>query len=166
MTSHSACADRGRTAWQKASGYNLRAKVEASIGRHKHVIGNTLRSRTDRTETTEVTIAAATGTGGNPPTVRPGRSERLASRTSPAASNHLPPRDDPTVDQSRPTGLARTPTEPLIEVRGWVADRRLCGIIEETGGRGHDATRIRNSCWGMSDGALCGWAGFRAGSTG
>ena len=26
-------ADRGHMAWQKASGYNLRAKVEASIGR-------------------------------------------------------------------------------------------------------------------------------------
>jgi hypothetical protein len=26
-------AERGRMAWQKASGYNLRAKVEASIGR-------------------------------------------------------------------------------------------------------------------------------------
>jgi hypothetical protein len=32
-------AERGRTAWQKASGYNVRAKVEASIGRYKRVIG-------------------------------------------------------------------------------------------------------------------------------
>jgi hypothetical protein len=43
-------------AWQKASGYNLRAKVEASIGRYKRVIGDALRSRTDETE---VAIAAA-----------------------------------------------------------------------------------------------------------
>ena len=50
---------RGRMAWQKASGYNLRAKVEVSIGRYKRVIGDALRSRTDRTEVTEVAIAAA-----------------------------------------------------------------------------------------------------------
>ena len=46
-------------AWQKASGYNLRAKVEASIERYKHVIGDALRSGTDRTEATEVALAAA-----------------------------------------------------------------------------------------------------------
>ena len=52
-------AERGRMGWQKASGYNLRAKVEASIGRYKRVIGDALRSRTDQTEATEVAIAAA-----------------------------------------------------------------------------------------------------------
>jgi Transposase DDE domain len=52
-------AERGRMAWQKASGYNLRAKVETSIGRYKRVIGDALRSRTDQTEATEVAIAAA-----------------------------------------------------------------------------------------------------------
>jgi hypothetical protein len=51
--------ERGRMAWQKASGYNLRAKVEASIGRYKRVIGDALRSRTDRTEATEIALAAA-----------------------------------------------------------------------------------------------------------
>jgi Transposase DDE domain len=51
-------AKRGRMTWQKASGYNLRAKVEASIGRYKHVIGDALRSRTDQTEATEVAVAA------------------------------------------------------------------------------------------------------------
>ena len=51
--------ERGRMGWQKASGYNLRAKVEAAIGRYKHVIGDALRSRTDETEATEVAIAAA-----------------------------------------------------------------------------------------------------------
>ncbi len=54
-----AIAERGRIAWQKSSGYNLRAKVEASIGRYKRVIGDALRSRTDQTEATEVAIAAA-----------------------------------------------------------------------------------------------------------
>jgi IS5 family transposase len=52
-------AERGRMAWQRASGYNLRAKVEATIGRYKRVIGDALRSRTDQTEATEVAIAAA-----------------------------------------------------------------------------------------------------------
>jgi hypothetical protein len=52
-------AERGRMAWQKASGYNLRAKVEASIGRYKRVIGNALRSRADQTEATEIALAAA-----------------------------------------------------------------------------------------------------------
>jgi hypothetical protein len=52
-------AERGRMAWQKASGYNLRAKIEASIGRYKRVIGDALRSRTDQTEATEVALAAA-----------------------------------------------------------------------------------------------------------
>jgi hypothetical protein len=52
-------AERGRMAWQKASGYNLRAKVEASIGRYKRVIGDALRSRRDQTEATEVALAAA-----------------------------------------------------------------------------------------------------------
>jgi Transposase DDE domain len=51
--------ERGRMAWQKASGYNLRAKAEASIGQYKRVIGDALRSHTDRTEATEVGIAAA-----------------------------------------------------------------------------------------------------------
>jgi hypothetical protein len=52
-------AEQGCMAWQKASGYNLRAKVEASIARYKRVIGDALRSRTDRTEATEVALAAA-----------------------------------------------------------------------------------------------------------
>ena len=50
-------ADRGYMAWQKASGYNFRARVEASIGRYKR-IGDALRSRTNITEATEVAIAA------------------------------------------------------------------------------------------------------------
>jgi hypothetical protein len=52
-------AERGRMAWQKASGYNQRAKVEASIGRYKRVIGTALRSRTDPTEASEAALAAA-----------------------------------------------------------------------------------------------------------
>jgi hypothetical protein len=51
--------ERGRMGWQKASDDNLRAKVEAAIGRYKRMIGDALRSRTDETEATEVAIAAA-----------------------------------------------------------------------------------------------------------
>ena len=51
-------AERGRTGWQRASGYNWRALVEADISRWKRVIGGGLRSQTDRRQTTEVAIAA------------------------------------------------------------------------------------------------------------
>ena len=44
-------------AWQRASGYNWRALVEADIGRYKRVIGDALRARTERRQTTEVAIA-------------------------------------------------------------------------------------------------------------
>jgi hypothetical protein len=44
--------------WQKASGYNWRALVEADIARFKRVIGDGLRSRTDGRQATEVAIAA------------------------------------------------------------------------------------------------------------
>ena len=50
-------AERGRMGWQKASGYNLRALVEADIGRWKRVIGEALHSQTDGCQATEVAIA-------------------------------------------------------------------------------------------------------------
>ena len=50
-------AERGRRAWQKVSGYNWRALVEADISRLKRVIGDGLRSRTDQRRATEVEIA-------------------------------------------------------------------------------------------------------------
>ncbi len=50
-------AERGRMAWQKASGYHWRALVEADISRFKRVIGNGLRSLIDRRRATEVAIA-------------------------------------------------------------------------------------------------------------
>jgi Transposase DDE domain len=52
-------AERGRIAWQKQSGYNWRALVEAAIGRYKRVIGGGLRSRTDRRRATEIAIAVS-----------------------------------------------------------------------------------------------------------
>ncbi len=50
-------AEKGRMAWQKASGYNRRARAEAAIGRFKRVIGDELRSRTDECRATEMDIA-------------------------------------------------------------------------------------------------------------
>jgi DDE family transposase len=50
-------AERGRMGWQKASGYNRRALVEAAVSRYKRVIGDALRSRTGRRQATEVAIA-------------------------------------------------------------------------------------------------------------
>ena len=49
--------ETGRMSWQKASGYNKRAKVEAAIGRWKQVIGDGLRSRRDERRATEVDVA-------------------------------------------------------------------------------------------------------------
>ena len=51
-------AERGRMGWQKASGYNWRALVEADIARWKRVIGDGLRFHTDGRQATEVAIAA------------------------------------------------------------------------------------------------------------
>jgi len=50
-------AKHGRAAWQKASGYTKRARAEAAIGRFKQVIGDGLRSRTDKRRAAEVNVA-------------------------------------------------------------------------------------------------------------
>src|SRR5437762_13919169 len=52
-----AIAEHGRMGWQKASGYNWRALIEADIGRWKRVIGHGLRSQTDERQAAEVAIA-------------------------------------------------------------------------------------------------------------
>ena len=49
-------AEKGRMGWQKASGYNARARAEATVGRFKQVIGDGLRSRTDGRRVTEVNV--------------------------------------------------------------------------------------------------------------
>src|SRR3954463_6759699 len=51
-------AQHGRMGWQKASGYNWRALVEADVSRWKRVIGDGLRSQTDRRQANAVAIAA------------------------------------------------------------------------------------------------------------
>jgi hypothetical protein len=50
-------AKHGCMGWQKASGYNQRARVETSIERYKQVIGDGLRSRKDDHRATEVGTA-------------------------------------------------------------------------------------------------------------
>jgi Transposase DDE domain len=49
--------EHGRMNWQRASGYNKRSKVEATMSRYKRVIGDTLKSRHDACRATEVAIA-------------------------------------------------------------------------------------------------------------
>src|SRR3954462_4861380 len=49
-------AEKGRMGWQKASGYNVRARAQATVGRFKQVIGDGLRSRTDGRRVTEVNV--------------------------------------------------------------------------------------------------------------
>jgi len=50
-------AEHGRMGWQKASGYNRRARAEATLGRYKRVIGDGLRSHTDQRRATEADVA-------------------------------------------------------------------------------------------------------------
>ncbi len=50
-------AERGRMAWEKTSGYQWSALVEANISRFKRVIGDGLRFRVDRRRATEVAVA-------------------------------------------------------------------------------------------------------------
>ncbi len=43
--------------WQKTSGYNVRSRVEAAIGRYKQVIGDGLRFRKGERRANEVAVA-------------------------------------------------------------------------------------------------------------
>jgi len=52
-------AEHGRRRWQKASGYDWRALVEADISRFKRVIGDGLCSRTGRQRETEIALAVS-----------------------------------------------------------------------------------------------------------
>src|SRR3954449_4467780 len=50
-------AERGRRAWQQASGYTKRARAETAISRFKRVIGDELRAHTDERRATEMDVA-------------------------------------------------------------------------------------------------------------
>src|SRR4051812_33335935 len=56
-------AERGRMGWQRASGYNWRALVEADISRWKRVIGDGLRFQTDARQASEVMVWTTAATG-------------------------------------------------------------------------------------------------------
>ena len=48
---------RGRSNWQKTTGYNRRSKLEAAMSRYKRVIGDRWKSRNDARRVSEVAIA-------------------------------------------------------------------------------------------------------------
>ena len=50
-------AKHGRAVWQRTSGYTKRTRAEAATGGFKQVIGDGLRSQTDRRRATEVDVA-------------------------------------------------------------------------------------------------------------
>jgi hypothetical protein len=52
-----AIQDKGRMGWQKSSGYNRRALVEATISRYKRIVGPGLRSRNPAAQDTEAMMA-------------------------------------------------------------------------------------------------------------
>ena len=52
-------AERGRMAWQRATGYGRRNLVETAIGRYKHLIGPKLRARILPGQQGEATLAVA-----------------------------------------------------------------------------------------------------------
>ena len=50
-------AEHGRMAWQKATGYGRRSLGETAIGRYKHLIGPTLRARTQSGQQGEAALS-------------------------------------------------------------------------------------------------------------
>ena len=93
-------AEGGRMGGQKATGYNACARAEAAISRSKRVIGDGLRSRTDRRRATEEAVAVhAPNRHAGPRTPEP-RPHRLTpdgvGAIAPATSSHAtrcpPPR--------------------------------------------------------------------------
>ena len=50
-------AEKGRMAWQKATGYGRRSLVETAMGRTKHIIGPTLPVRSPACQQNDVVIA-------------------------------------------------------------------------------------------------------------
>src|SRR3712207_2309657 len=51
-------AEKGRMAWQKATGYGRRSLAETAVGRHKAIIGPRLRARGLPAQQGEVAVAA------------------------------------------------------------------------------------------------------------
>jgi hypothetical protein len=51
-------AEKGRMAWQKATGYGRRSLAETAVGRYKAIIGPKLRARSLPAQQGEVVVAA------------------------------------------------------------------------------------------------------------
>src|SRR4051812_26598776 len=101
-------AERGRMGWQRVSGYNWRALVEADISRWKRVIGDGLRFQTDGRQATEVAIAADVLNRmlelGRPEYVRiayPGTPVGLSASTPPIHATRCPVSQKPRAVQDR-----------------------------------------------------------------
>ena len=52
-------AQKGRTAWQRITGYNFRSYVELAMQRYKRIFGNTMKSRALARQKTEAWISAS-----------------------------------------------------------------------------------------------------------
>jgi hypothetical protein len=52
-------AEHGQMAWQRTSGYNVRAGAEGTMSRYKRLIGDTLRSHSRPAQETETRIAVS-----------------------------------------------------------------------------------------------------------
>src|ERR687893_3021771 len=48
--------EKGRMAWQKATGYGRRSPAETAVGRYKAIIGPKLRARASRTQNGEIAV--------------------------------------------------------------------------------------------------------------
>ena len=68
-------AERGRMAWQKASGYHWRALVDAAISRLNRVVCDGLRFRSDRRRATEIATEIAIAVNILNRVLEPGRPE-------------------------------------------------------------------------------------------
>jgi len=116
-------AEEGRMGWQKASGYNARARAEAAVGRFKQVIGDGLRSRTNGRRVTEVNIGVYTLNRmlelGRPESVRGAQRRGWEGRSRPQ------PRAAPARGRARRG--RRAPDLPRSEHRGRLARGR--GIV-------------------------------------
>jgi hypothetical protein len=130
-------AEHGRMGWQKASGYNWRALVEADIGRWKRVIGHALRSQTDKRQATEVAIAVAIRSWDAPATSASHKTERARDHcVHPADPCNKVPR------RSSPQRAGEPPSVPL-RVSSTVLALTVGLVLRLTFHPGAALTRVR-----------------------
>ena len=94
-----AIAKCGRMGWQRASGYNWRALLEADISRWKRVIGDGLRSQTDGRQDAELAVAVDVLNRmlelGRPEYVRLTLAQTRVGRSPPIPASHATRRSKP-----------------------------------------------------------------------